>query len=62
MAIRRINVGKEAKSSNKCKNLKPFKTLTMFTNVEELREKANKLISKKHEVIVNEKLLRIQYR
>lgn len=63
MTIKKINVGKgKYETKNTVKVKKPFKTLSMFKNKEELIVKADYLISKKFEVVINEKLLKLQYR
>lgn len=63
MALRKINVGKNFKnpSMNSIK-IQPYRTERMFKNIEELQKRASELRKTKSDVIVNEKLLTIQYR
>lgn len=66
MGLRKVNVGKEFKNpfgnNNKPRDIRAFKTMTMFKNIDDLNKQAEYLRSKKYEVIVNEKLLKLQYR
>ena len=43
-------------------NLKPWKTISFFPNLEELEKTVASLKKQKKEVIVNEKMLKLQYR
>lgn len=63
MALRKINVGKNFKnpSMNSIK-IQPYRTEKMFKNIEEPQKRASELRKTKSDVIVNEKLLTIQYR
>lgn len=63
MAIRKINVGKCFKNpTQNSKQTKPFTTEKMFKDVEQLMARKEVLEKKKKEVVVNTKLLTLQYR
>lgn len=62
MALRKINIGKEASQRNIPREHRSWKTLNMFKNLEELKLEADKLRKKKYEVEINEKLLKLRYR
>jgi hypothetical protein len=63
MAIRKINVGKCYKNPTlNSKQTKPFTTEKMFKDLDQLLSRKKELEKKKKEVIVNEKLLTLQYR
>lgn len=61
MAIQKLNVGKNFKNPG-IQKMKTFKTEKMFKTLDEVNKRAGELRKRKLEVIVNEKLLTIQYR